>query len=706
MKKNVILILLFTISIMPLQASDILSGLVKRILPDHEEQFIFQQIKSPKGKDFFEITTTNKKIHIKGNSPVSLASGFNWYLKYYCHASTSWCGNQLQVPKELPRPNTKIKKETSLPIGFYLNYFTFSYSMAFWEWEEWEKEIDRMAMNGITTPMAMVGVECVWRNTLSRLNYSEDEIKNFIPGPAYMGWFLMGNLERMGGPLPDSWFTRQEKLQKRILARMKEYGMSPVFQAFFGMVPTNLQNKYPEADIITQGKWNNFTRPSVLNPTDPLFEKIASIWYEEYEKLYGTAHYYGGDLFHEGGNIGNINVTEAAKCIQKAMHEAAPNSIWILQSWGGNPTNDLLTGLSKKHTLIVDLCAEYWDRWNERNAFGGFPWIWVNITNWGGNIGLHGRLNAIASEPIKARNSTAATYLKGIGNVPEGIGTNPVAFDLACEMRWRDSVPVMNNWLHDYATYRYGKPDKTLNKAWEILYATAYGTYKGHRRPSESYLCARPSLKVRTVSAWGSARIYYQENKYEEAVRLFASAKNRFKGHDTYEYDLVDFTRQLVANKGRTTYKKIIQFYKNKEKDSVALYSERFLELILLQDKLLSCRPELCVSNWINQARKCTNNITQKDLMEFNARALLTTWADAPGQLTDYAHREWSGLLRDYYYPRWKLFFDWLNHSMKGEQLPEPDYYPIEKKWVHSTQQSTIPNINLYEIVEKCLNFK
>ena len=93
MKKNVILILLFTISIMPLQASDILSGLVKRILPDHEEQFIFQQIKSPKGKDFFEITTTNKKIHIKGNSPVSLASGFNWYphlgveINYKCQKS-------------------------------------------------------------------------------------------------------------------------------------------------------------------------------------------------------------------------------------------------------------------------------------------------------------------------------------------------------------------------------------------------------------------------------------------------------------------------------------------------------------------------------------------------------------------------------------------------------------------------------------------
>lgn len=65
----------------------------------------------------------------------------------------------------------------------------------------------------------------------------------------------MGNLEGMGGPLPDSWFNRQEELQKKIVARMKAYGMEPVFQAFFGMVPGNLSTKYPEADIIGQGKW-------------------------------------------------------------------------------------------------------------------------------------------------------------------------------------------------------------------------------------------------------------------------------------------------------------------------------------------------------------------------------------------------------------------------------------------------------------------
>lgn len=694
-------------TILNAEATDTLQDLVKRVLPGYEKQFIFKTESVPTGEDYFELSSVGQQIQIQGNSPVSLASGFNWYLKYYCNSSLSWCGNQTQMPVKLPALKEKVRMQTPLHTGFYLNYCTFSYSMAFWGWKEWECEIDRMAMNGITTPMTMVGVECVWRNMLKRFNYSEKEIKEFIPGPAYLGWFLMGNLEGMGGPLPDCWFDRQEELQKKILARMKAYGMEPVFQAFFGMVPGNLPTKYPEADIIGQGKWINFDRPPVLNPIDPLFEEMASVWYEEYEKLYGTAHYYAGDLFHEGGKTENIDVTEAAEYVQDAMQKAVPGSVWVIQSWGGNPTDELLAGLSKKNTIIIDLCAEYWDRWSERNAFGGFPWVWANITNWGGNIGLHGRLDAIASEPVRAR-TTSTTYplLKGIGNVPEGIGTNPVVFDLACEMRWRDSVPDLTEWLHDYAAYRYGRTDEVLNKAWDIFHQTAYGTYKGHRRPSESYLCARPSLKVRTVSAWGSARIYYKESEFEEGVKLFASVKDKYKGQDAYEYDLVDFTRQLVANKGRILYQRIIRNYKNQQADSVAYYSQKFLALILLQDELLSCRPELSVATWINQARNCVTDPADKDLFEQNARMLVTTWSDEKSQLVDYAHREWSGLLKEYYYPRWKIFFDWLGQTVHGAQIPEPDYYPIEKTWTkpHAIPVSSKPD--LYKLVDDCINFK
>ncbi len=43
-----------------------------------------------------------------------------------------------------------------------------------------------------------------------------------------------------------------------------------------------------------------------------------------------------------------------------------------------------------------------------------------------------------------------------------------------------------------------------------------------------------------------------------------------------------------------------------------------------------------------------------------NAAQLITVWGDSVASnlrgLHDYSHREWSGLLRELYYQRWKAF--------------------------------------------------
>ncbi len=74
--------------------------------------------------------------------------------------------------------------------------------MAFWDWNRWQKEIDWMALHGINMPLAAVGTECVWRNMLLKLGYSEEEVGKFIAGPAFLAWWEMNNLEGWGGPLP------------------------------------------------------------------------------------------------------------------------------------------------------------------------------------------------------------------------------------------------------------------------------------------------------------------------------------------------------------------------------------------------------------------------------------------------------------------------------------------------------------------------
>ena len=100
--------------------------------------------------------------------------------------------------------------------------------------------------------------------------------------------------------------------------------------------------------------------------------------------------------------------------------------------------------------------------------------------------------------------------------------------------------------------------------------------------------------------------------------------------------------------------------------------ANRFLQLLLLQDELLGTRPEFKVGNWIARARSLGNTPEEKDLYEWNARVQITTWGNRnaadKGGLRDYAHKEWNGILKDFYYMRWKTWFDYQNELLDGKK--------------------------------------
>ena len=126
--------------------TDSAARLAGRIVPSHSDDFIFTLV--PAEKDFFELRQNGDKIEIQGNNGISMARGLNHYLRHYCHASVSWCGDNLaSIPDTLPAVGEPVHIEASQPLRYYLNYCTYSYSMAFWGWEEWEKEIDSFKKN-------------------------------------------------------------------------------------------------------------------------------------------------------------------------------------------------------------------------------------------------------------------------------------------------------------------------------------------------------------------------------------------------------------------------------------------------------------------------------------------------------------------------------------------------------------------------------
>lgn len=136
--------------------------------------------------------------------------------------------------------------------------------MAFWDWERWEKELDWMALHGINLPLALTGTETVWRNVLLQLGYSAEEIGKFIAGPGFLAWWHMNNLEGWGGPNPENWYKQQVQLQQRILNRMREFGIEPVFPGYAGMVPHDVKEKLG-LNVTDPGKWCGFTRPAFCN---------------------------------------------------------------------------------------------------------------------------------------------------------------------------------------------------------------------------------------------------------------------------------------------------------------------------------------------------------------------------------------------------------------------------------------------------------
>lgn len=680
---------------MLVHAASPVQGLLERIDKGASQKFIIEQTQSP--ADFFELDQKGNKVVIRGNNSVSIATGLNWYLKYYAGIQLSWNGMTAKLPETLPAVPRKERHETDLTYRYDFNYCTYSYTMAFWDWERWEKEIDWMALHGINLPLAMTGTDVVWHNVLAKLGYSREEINEFIAGPAFQGWWLMNNLEGWGGPNPDSLYKQREALQKKILKRMREYGIHPVLPGYSGMVPHNAK-EHLGLNVSDPGLWCGYRRPAFLQPTDPRFGEIADLYYKEMTRLYGKADFYSMDPFHEGGNVAGVDLDAAGQAIWSAMKKANPKAVWVAQAWQANPRQKMIENLPAGDLIVLDLFAESRPQWGDpsstwyrKEGFGKHDWLYCMLLNYGGNVGLHGKMKHVIDEFYQAKSSPFGKTLKGVGMTMEGSENNPVMFELLCELPWRPVSFDKDQWLNDYTVARYGKADAAIQEAWQLLSNTIYNCPAENTQQGthESVFCARPGQDVYQVSSWSEMEKYYEPQDVIRAAGIMLSAADRFKGNNNFEYDLIDIVRQAVAEKGRLVYPILTDALKAGEKELFASASQRFLHLILLQDRLLSTRPEFKVGRWIESARSLGNTPEEKDLYEWNARVQITTWGNRTaannGGLRDYAHKEWNGLLRDFYYNRWKIWIDQQIAQLNGVPMKEIDFYAIEEPWTLQT---------------------
>ncbi len=690
-KRELLLALMF-VFVSRLFAATPIDGLLERIDKGASRKFVTETVKSD--HDFFEIGSKNGKVLVRGNNYVSIASGINWYLKYHVGAHLAWNSMHVKLPATLPLVRTTERHDTDIKYRYYLNYCTHSYSMAFWDWKRWEEELDWMALHGINLCLDIVGTDVVWRNVLTKLGYSKAEANEFVAGPAFQAWWLMNNLEGWGGPNSDNWYLQREALQKKILKRMKELGIHACLPGYSGMVPHDAKQRLG-LNVADPGKWCDYKRPAFLLPTDKRFSEIASLYYKEQEKLFGKADFYSMDPFHEGGNATGVDLKAAGEAIMGAMKAVNPKATWVVQAWGACPFPDMIRDLNNGDMLVLDLYSENRPQWGDpsstwyrKDGFNGHDWAYCMLLNFGGNVGLFGKIQHVIEEYYKARQSKFSSTLKGVGLTMEGMENNPVMYELVSELPWRGEKFPWEDWLRGYVEARYGNiHNAKVNEAWMLLANSIYGADAKvvEQGCHESVLCARPALDVYQVSTWSEMEEYYNPDDVIEAARLMVEASREINANANFCYDLVDITRQAIAEQARLVYNEVVAAYKAKDRTMFRHSTKLFLDILLQQDRLLSSMPDFMVGRRISQARSLGTNASESDHYEWNARVQITTWgnrnAAERGGLRDYAHKEWNGLLRDFYYPRWKACFEALDATLDGKPMKQFDFYAIDERW-------------------------
>ncbi|HEX7934426.1 MAG TPA: alpha-N-acetylglucosaminidase [Paraburkholderia sp.] len=689
-------------------------GVLERVMPHLAKQFTLHIEARPDGKDYFRIEGRRGHIEVRAATIPTLLFGVNWYLKTVAHLQVSTNGMQLGAPGlVLPAPPKPIEKSALYPWRHAFNQNTDGYVTPYWDEARWRREIDILALNGYNTALVQRGMDAVLYRTFLEFGYTDQEIRSWITTPAHLNWQLMGNMCCFNGPVSLDLINKRAASGRRIVAMLRELGIRPVLQGYYGIVPNNFAKKHPDAHVIEQGIWCGMQRPGWLDPRSPLFAKIAETFYRHQEEVFGASdadnggalsppEVYNMEMFQEGGDAADVPVGPAAKAVQAALLRAHPQAIWMTMAWMKMPTPEFIAGVDPKHMLINDIRADVnsvrYSKGENSDPFLGLPWLFGNVWQTGGRNTMGAPLYDYAVR-LPRMAAAPGSRLAGISLYTEGLDVNPIAFELSSEMAWRNAPIDLEAWTRDYIARRYGGHDDHAERAWQRIVKTAYGTRaETDLQPQESLFVAQPSLSA-ARSCCGPESMTYDMREFAPALDELLKADPKLRDTETYRYDLVDVARQVLANESRRRLPLIKTAYENRDKARFKKLTAEWLRDMRLLEDLLHTHKDFLLGVWLARVPAWASSPAELAQLNYDARSILTTWADRSANtiLNDYNNREWSGLVADYYLPRWQRYFDSLSKLLDGEASEQIDWYEFGDRFNHAMKDyPTTPEGDTY----------
>lgn len=441
-------------------------ALLERYSPEASKRFVFE-ITDPQGeKDFFTVSSTKNKIYISGNNDLSLASGLNFYLKNILGVSITSSNTSFDLPKQLPEVTTPIRRETEVATRLYLNNESYKGERTYWGYEEWQREIDRMALAGVNMVYLPVGVGTVWHNTLVSMGIEEDEAAAFLPMPSYYAWWTEGQCKGGSQDLPLSWYEGERKLQNKLLAELKKWHIEPVAQGYNGAeLPASLSK-----------------------------EEFANHYYTEMNKLYGAFRYF------------NVPTIEAATLLQKNN----PDAVWLYDIDHGKASATEIASLPRGSVLLVGTYDNLTD-WDKTGASGHHNFV----------------LRPTLAEPQEnLYNRPYRNRLLFCGIELSDDDTYRINSNFISAYLWNSNL-AYQDYIKMYVRQVYGSPNPTVEKAIAAMYDQSTSTarpflYSEPALPKSAPDLLKTDAYITALKAFaGEAAKYANNPNYQHDLILF-----------------------------------------------------------------------------------------------------------------------------------------------------------------------------------------
>lgn len=612
---------------------------------------------------------------------------------------------------------------------------TFSYTFAWYQWEDWEKLLDWAALRGVNLQLAWVGFEKIFLDSFRELGLKDEDIMPFFSGPAFQSWNRFGNIQGSWGgkgDLPMKFIEQQFDLQKKIVARMVELGITPALPAFPGFVPTTIKKVRPNANVTQSPNWfspapDKYTRDLFLSPLDDTYSELQKLFISKQIEAFGNVtNVYTLDQFNElNPASGDTSYLSGISSNTYAgLTEANPAAIWLLQGWlfyasrsfWTQPRIDAYLGgvTDSQGMLILDLYSEVNPQWQRTNSYSGKRWIWCMLHDFGGNTALEGRIPAITTGPINALAQSKS--LVGFGLTPEGYEGNEIVYDVMLDQAWSSKALDAKSYTKDFTTKRYSgvsKMPSEIYQAWDILRDKIYSNTRSDipQVPVATYQL-RPALSGivnRTGHFPHPTALHYDPKDLQSAWKLMLQASLRQVSLwkvPTFQLDFLDVTRQVLSNAFDPAYRDLRSAYEcdmasSKElradgsKCDVAASGRKLLNILTTLDYTLLTNKHFTLQNWVDGATSWGSAAGNADLFAFNARSQVTVWQVDATNLNDYAAKAWGGLIGSYYKGRWSIFVDALVNATQTGSLDQngltKNLQNFEKNWQASGSSPAAP---------------